>query len=96
MVLYHPPMTAPFTYTETEIAAVLRVRPAAVKAWVRRGELRSIALTSDGRSLFALSDVEAIGRRLARLENVRVLRPNAASVPGRPPVRDQSAQPLQT
>lgn len=67
-------MPIPFLYTEAEIAAVLQVRPAAVKAWVRRGELRPIALTSDGRPLFALRDVEAIGRRLARLENVRVLR----------------------
>jgi hypothetical protein len=89
-------MIAPFTYTEAEIAAVLRVRPAAVKVWVRRGELRPIALTSDGRPLFALADVEAIGRRLARLENVRVLRPNGASVPYQPRVHDQSAQPLQT
>jgi hypothetical protein len=68
-------MTAPFVYTEVEIAAVLRVAPEAVRAWLRRGALRPIALTSDGRSLFALGDVEAIGRRLAAAENIRVLRP---------------------
>jgi len=56
-------MNVPFVYTEVEIAAVLRVAPEAVRAWLRRGDLRPIALTSDGRSLFALGDVEAIGRR---------------------------------
>jgi hypothetical protein len=68
-------MTAPFVYTEVEIAAVLRVAPEAVRAWLRRGDLRPIALTSDGRSLLALRDVEAIGRRLAAAENIRALRP---------------------
>jgi hypothetical protein len=68
-------MTAPFVYTEVEIAAVLRVAPEAVRAWLRRGDLHPIALTSDGRSLFALRDVEAIGRRLAAAENIRALRP---------------------
>jgi hypothetical protein len=68
-------MTAPFLYTEPEIAAVLGVPPEAVRAWRRRGDLCPIALTSDGRPLFALSDVEVIGRRLAADENVRVLRP---------------------
>jgi DNA-binding transcriptional MerR regulator len=68
-------MTAPFVYTEVEIAAVLRVAPEAVRAWQRRGDLRPIALTSDGRSLFALRDVEAIGRRLASAEKIRALRP---------------------
>lgn len=68
-------MDAPFVYTEPEIAAVLRVRPEAVKAWMRRGDLRPIALTSDGRSFFALRDVETIGRRLAAMENVHVLWP---------------------
>jgi hypothetical protein len=68
-------MTAPFVYTEAEIVAVLHVVPDAVKAWLRRGELRPIVLTSDGRSLFAAHDVEGIGRRLAAAENVRVLRP---------------------
>jgi predicted site-specific integrase-resolvase len=68
-------MTPPFVYTEAETAAVLRVAPEAVRAWLRRGDLRPIALTSDGRSLFALRDVEAIGRRLASVEKVRALRP---------------------
>jgi hypothetical protein len=68
-------MTAPFVYTEPEIAAVLGVLPEAVRAWLRRGDLYPIALASDGRPLFALSDVEGIGRRLAAGENVRVLRP---------------------
>ena len=72
-------MTAPFVYTEVEIAAVLRVAPEAVRAWLRRGDLRPIALTSDGRSLFALRDVEAIGRRLAAAENIRALRPALCS-----------------
>jgi hypothetical protein len=65
----------PFVFTQHEISLYLRVAPEAVSAWLRRGELRAIALTSDGRSLFALRDVEAIGRRLAASENVRVLRP---------------------
>jgi MerR-like DNA binding protein len=68
-------MNAQFVYTEVEIAAVLRVAPEAVRAWLRRGDLRPIALTSDGRSLFAAGDVEAIGRRLAAAENIRELRP---------------------
>lgn len=68
-------MHIPFVYTEVEVAAVLRVSLDAVKAWLRRGDLRPIALTSDGHSLFALGDVEAIGRRLATAENVRTLRP---------------------
>jgi len=68
-------VTAPFVYTESEIAAVLCVPPEAVRAWLRRGDLRPIALTSEGRSLFAVRDVEAIGRRLAAGENVRILRP---------------------
>ena len=72
-------MTAPFVYTEPEIAAVLRVPPEAVRAWLRRGDLRPIALTSEGRSLFAARDVEAIGRRLAATENVLVLRPGPHS-----------------
>jgi hypothetical protein len=82
-------MTAPFVYTEVEIAAVLRVAGEAVSAWLRRGDLRPIALTSDGRSLFALRDVEAIGRRLAAAENVRTLRPAlcSATAPQPRPVR---------
>jgi hypothetical protein len=72
-------MTAPFVYTEPEIAAVLGVPPEAVRAWLRRGDLCPIALTSDGRPLFALCDVEAIGRPLAAGENVRVLRPGSKS-----------------
>lgn len=72
-------MAAPFVYTEPEIAAVLRVPPEAVRAWLRRGDLRPIALTSDGRSLFAVRDVEAIGKQLAAAENVRVLRPDPRS-----------------
>lgn len=67
-------MRAPFVYTEPEIAAVLGVPPEAVSAWLRRGELRPIALASDGRSLIAVRDVEVIGRRLATAENVRILR----------------------
>jgi hypothetical protein len=88
-------MTAPFVYTEAEIAAVLRIVPEAVKAWLRRGELRPIALTSDGRPLFALRDVEAIGRRLASTENVRVLWPRqgASGVPGSSEVRRRPVQP---
>jgi hypothetical protein len=66
-------VSAPFVYTEPEIAVVLRVPPEAVRAWLRRGDLRPIALTSDGRSLFAAGDVDAIGKRLAAAENVRVL-----------------------
>lgn len=65
----------PFVLTQTEISVYLRVAPEAVTVWCRRGDLRPVALTSDGRSLFALRDVEAIGRRLAAAENVRVLRP---------------------
>jgi len=76
-------MTAPFVYTEAEIAAVLRIVPEAVTACLRRGDLCSIALTSDGRSLFAARDVEAIGRRLAAMENVRVLRPRQQDTPRR-------------
>jgi hypothetical protein len=76
-------MTAPFAYTEPEIAAVLRISPEAVKAWLRRGELRPIALSSDGRPLFAVQDVEGIGRRLAAMENVRVLRPSRSGDPRR-------------
>jgi hypothetical protein len=76
-------MIAPFVYTEVEIAAVLRVPPEAVKAWLRRGDLRPIALTSDGRSLFALGDVEAIGRRLAAAERIRALRPALCKLTGR-------------
>ena len=72
-------MTAPFVYTEPEIAAVLGVLPEAIRAWRRRGDLCPIALTSDGRPLFALCDVEAIGRRLAAGENVRVFRPSSKS-----------------
>jgi hypothetical protein len=68
-------MTVPFVYTELEIAALLRVAPEAVRAWMRRGDLRPIALTSDGRSLFAWGDVQAIGRRLAASEKIRPLRP---------------------
>jgi hypothetical protein len=68
-------MATPFVYTEPEIAAVLRVLPAAVSTWLRRGYLRPTALTSDGRALFAERDVETIGRRLAAVENVRVLWP---------------------
>ena len=68
-------MIAPFVYTEPEIAAVLRVPAEAVRAWLRRGDLRPIALTSDGRSLFAAGDVDTIGKRLAAAENVRVLQP---------------------
>jgi hypothetical protein len=66
-------MATPFIYTETEIAAVLQVLPEAVRTWLRRRDLTPIALTSDGRPLFAVRDVEAIGRHLAAKENVRVL-----------------------
>jgi hypothetical protein len=74
-------MATPFVYTEPEIAAVLRVLPVAVSTWVRRGYLRPIALTSDGRALFAERDVEAAGRRLAAMENVRVLWPRQQATP---------------
>jgi hypothetical protein len=85
-------MTAPFVYTEAEIAAFLHIVPEAVKAWLRRGELRPIALTSDGRPLFALHDVETIGRRLASMENVRVLWPRSG-VPGNSQARRRPVQP---
>jgi hypothetical protein len=65
----------PFVFTQHEISAYLRVAPAAVSAWLRRGELRPVALTSTGNPLFDLRGVELIGRRLAAAENVRVLRP---------------------
>jgi hypothetical protein len=65
----------PFVLTQNEIAAYLSVSPEAVSAWLRRGELRAIALTSTGKPLFGLRDVEPIGRRLAAAENVRVLHP---------------------
>jgi len=65
----------PFVLTQQEIAAYLCVAPEAVSAWLRRDDLRAIALTSAGNPLFDLRDVEPIGRRLAAAENVRVLRP---------------------
>jgi hypothetical protein len=65
-----------FVFTQQEVAACLRVPSEAVSVWLRRGELRTIALTSTGKPLFDLRDVEAIGRRLAAMENVRVLWPN--------------------
>jgi hypothetical protein len=65
----------PFVLTQSEIAAYLHAPPEAVSAWLRRGELRAVALTSTGNPLFDLRDVEPIGRRLAAAENVRVLRP---------------------
>jgi hypothetical protein len=74
-------MTTPFVYTEPEIAAVLHVTPDAVRAWLRRGDLLPIALTSDGRALFAVRAVEALGRRLAAMENVRVLWPRQQGTP---------------
>jgi hypothetical protein len=74
-------MTTPFVYTEPEIAAVLKVLPEVVRTWLRRGDLLPIALTSDGRSLIAVRDVEAIGRRLAAMENVRVLWPRQQGTP---------------
>jgi hypothetical protein len=51
---------------------------------MERGDLWPIALTSDGRSLFAVRDVEAIGRRLAGTGNVRVLWPRQQGTPGAP------------
>jgi hypothetical protein len=65
----------PFVFTQHEIAVYLRVAPEAVSAWLRRGELRAVALTSSGYPLFDLRDVEPIGRQLAAAENVRLLRP---------------------
>jgi hypothetical protein len=65
----------PFVFTQYEIAAYLGVVPEAVSAWLRRGELRAVALTSAGNPLFDLREVEPIGRRLAAAENIRVLRP---------------------
>ena len=94
-MLLNPRMTAPFVYTEPEIAAVLHVVPEAVKAWLRRGELRPIVLTSDGHPLFAQRDVEVIGRRLAGMENVRVLRPKqgANGAAGGLPARGRPTKP---
>jgi hypothetical protein len=66
----------PFVFTQHEIAAYLRVAPEAVSAWLRRGELRAVALTSGGSPLFDLRDVERIGRRLAATEQVRLLQPS--------------------
>lgn len=65
----------PFVFTQDEISAYLRVAPEAVSAWLRRGDLRPVALTSSGNPLFDLRDVEPIGRSLAAAENVRMLRP---------------------
>jgi hypothetical protein len=77
-------MSTPFVYTEPEIAAVLRVPQEVVRTWLRRGDLLPIALTSDGRALFAVRDVEAIGRRLAAMENVRALWPRQQGPPDPP------------
>ena len=83
----------PSVYNPVEVALMLKVPEATVKVWHKRGELRPVALSGDGRPLFLLTDVYEIGRRLAAQENVRVLRANFVNVtqvrrgsrPGQPP-----------
>ena len=69
-----------FVFTHQEVASYLSVRSEAVSVWLRRGELRAVALTSTGNPLFDRRDVEVIGRRLAAMENVRVLWPSQPGI----------------
>lgn len=90
-------LNLPFLYNETEACITLKVRVDALRAWLRRDELRPVAQDAYGRPLFSLSDLKAIGARLAALENVRVLRANpvnVAEVAGpSPPDRGRRAKP---
>lgn len=90
----------PILYNETEACITLKVPIDALRAWQRRDELRPVAQDAYSRPLFSLSDLKAIGARLAAQENVRVLRPNpvnVAEVPGRnPPDRGRRPSPKLT
>ena len=86
-------LNLPFLYNETEACITLKVRIDALGAWVHRDALRPVAQNAAGMPLFRLSDLKAIGARLAAQENVRVLRANFVNVtqvrrgsrPGQPP-----------
>ena len=73
-------LNLPFLYNETEACITLKVRIDALGAWVHRDELRPVAQNAAGMPLFRLSDLKAIGARLAAQENVRVLRSNFVKV----------------
>jgi len=73
-------LNLPFLYNETEACITLKVRIDALGAWVHRDELRPVAQNAAGMPLFRLSDLKAIGARLAAQENVRVLRANPINV----------------
>ena len=73
-------LSLPFLYNENEVCLTLRVRIDALRAWIRRDELRPVAQNAAGLALFKLSDIQAIGARLAAQENVRLLRANPINV----------------
>lgn len=75
----------PIVYSETEACITLKVRIDALRAWLRRDELRAVAQDAYGRPLFSLSDLKDMGARLAAQEKVRVLQPRRPYRPDRPP-----------